>query len=198
MTAAREQLLDSARYLFLKNSYSNISTRQIADRAKVNSAMIAYYFGSKSGLFREVIKSYVNNVLANLKAHVPHPDKTGLQEMFVYFYQQIPAELIRLMVRTLIYERSDMRQWLLENLIGNAFGIIDLMAEKIIAHNPGNPISPRVLRVSLQSQIIFPKLAEQLYSEIDGAPLDEDFYQQLAELMANSLTMQFHLPEQTL
>lgn len=191
----REQLLDSARYLFLQNTYGHISTRQIADRAKVNSAMIAYYFGSKSGLFREVIKSYVGKVLDNLKAHAPQPDQAGLQEMFKFFYQQIPPELIRLMVRTLIYERSEMRQWLLENLIGNAFGLIDAMAEQIIAHNPDSQIPVRVLRVSLQSQIIFPKLAQQLYQEIDGEPFDEEFYDQLASLMAGNLAATFHLPE---
>ena len=51
-----QRLLDAACDLFLDYDFSKVTTRQIAQRANVNSAMIKYYFKSKLGLFEEVIR----------------------------------------------------------------------------------------------------------------------------------------------
>jgi AcrR family transcriptional regulator len=53
---AREQLLDAAERLFAERGYNGVSTRQIAELAKVNLGSIPYYFGNKENLLKEVIK----------------------------------------------------------------------------------------------------------------------------------------------
>lgn len=50
----REKLLASAEQLFSELSFNGVSVRDIADRAGVNSALVAYYFGGKQGLLAEV------------------------------------------------------------------------------------------------------------------------------------------------
>ena len=59
---ARERLLQAGRHLFMRQEYHRVSIRRLAERAQVNSAMIAYYFGDKRGLFRAVLLSYVDPI----------------------------------------------------------------------------------------------------------------------------------------
>lgn len=51
---ARTRLVEAATALFVRKGFSGVSIREIADQAAANSALIAYYFGDKEGLFREV------------------------------------------------------------------------------------------------------------------------------------------------
>lgn len=50
----REAILDAAEERFAKHGYHGVTTREVAARAGVTTAMIHYYFGSKRDLFDEV------------------------------------------------------------------------------------------------------------------------------------------------
>ncbi|HEU0100358.1 MAG TPA: TetR family transcriptional regulator [Allosphingosinicella sp.] len=54
--ATRDALLASARRRFLEESYENVGLREIAGDAGVDVALVSRYFGSKEGLFREVVR----------------------------------------------------------------------------------------------------------------------------------------------
>lgn len=53
---AREKILDAAEELFASRGFDNTSVRQLALKAKVNVAMISYYFGSKEKLLETLIE----------------------------------------------------------------------------------------------------------------------------------------------
>lgn len=53
----RERILKEGRKLFAQASYETVGTREIADAASVNASLINRYFGSKKGLFNEIIMS---------------------------------------------------------------------------------------------------------------------------------------------
>lgn len=53
--ATRAAILDAAREIFTLRGYDGAGTREIAERAGVNAALISRYFGSKEGLFREAV-----------------------------------------------------------------------------------------------------------------------------------------------
>lgn len=52
----REKLLEVATELFAQKGYAAVSIRELAQKARANSAMISYYFGGKEGLYREVLE----------------------------------------------------------------------------------------------------------------------------------------------
>jgi AcrR family transcriptional regulator len=52
----RERLFEAAVTEFSERGYSGASVRQICQRAKANLAAIKYHFGSKDGLYREVLR----------------------------------------------------------------------------------------------------------------------------------------------
>ncbi len=49
----RHRLLEAARHQFSENTFSNVTLRGIAAEAGVDPGLISYYFGGKTGLFRE-------------------------------------------------------------------------------------------------------------------------------------------------
>jgi AcrR family transcriptional regulator len=53
--ASREALLGAARALFDERGYDRATTREIGERAGVDPALIARYFGSKEGLYLATI-----------------------------------------------------------------------------------------------------------------------------------------------
>ena len=53
--ATRTALLAGARRLFTRSGYDHVGVREIAATADVNAALVNRYFGSKLGLFTEVV-----------------------------------------------------------------------------------------------------------------------------------------------
>ena len=53
-SGTREKILAQATEVFLERGYRSATIRMIAGRAKVNSALINYYFGDKKNLYLQV------------------------------------------------------------------------------------------------------------------------------------------------
>lgn len=53
--ATRSAIVDAAKRVFTEKGFDQAGTRDIADRAGVNIALINRYFGSKEGLFNEAV-----------------------------------------------------------------------------------------------------------------------------------------------
>lgn len=188
----RTAILQAARYLFLKNTYANISIRRIAEKAGVNSAMIAYYFGSKSGLFREMIKSYLEENLERGMASLDPIDQMALEDFLLNFYRSVPPELVHLVIRTMLFERSEMRDWLLDTLMKPAFDTATKIASRVIDHQ-GKPVEPLILRTVLQSLLLAPKLLQPLLQELNPETIDAEFYDRLAAFNAELIGRYFDL-----
>lgn len=57
----RSRILEAATKLFAELGYEGASTRQIAKEAGANMAMINYYFGSKEGVFMEIMTEKIQS-----------------------------------------------------------------------------------------------------------------------------------------
>jgi AcrR family transcriptional regulator len=59
---SRVKLIDTATRLFAEKGFAEVSIRELAKEADVNSALIAYYFGGKEGLYQAVIEDYLQRI----------------------------------------------------------------------------------------------------------------------------------------
>src|SRR5690348_165412 len=64
----RERLLRTAERLFAERGFRKITVREICRSAKANVAAVNYHFGSKLGLYREVLQGAVDAVQATTEA----------------------------------------------------------------------------------------------------------------------------------
>ncbi|QNS02335.1 TetR/AcrR family transcriptional regulator [Streptomyces xanthii] len=60
----RESIVSAARALFLERGYKRTTVRAVGAAAGVDPALIAYHFGSKKGLFADVMQFQCANALA--------------------------------------------------------------------------------------------------------------------------------------
>ncbi|MCX6290452.1 MAG: TetR family transcriptional regulator [Bacteroidetes bacterium] len=52
----KEQILEAAEALFAEHGFEGTSVRKLAKKARINVAMVSYYFGSKEKLFKALVE----------------------------------------------------------------------------------------------------------------------------------------------
>src|SRR4051794_2520984 len=71
--ATQKRILDAARKEFAAKGIAGARVDEIAARARTNKRMIYYYFGSKEGLFREILRRKLADSTNRLRAPVERP-----------------------------------------------------------------------------------------------------------------------------
>lgn len=77
----QSHILDVAQKLFAEKGFSATSIRDIATTAKVNLAMISYYFGSKEKMFLAIFKRHATHVKIELENLLEDKSLTPPQKM---------------------------------------------------------------------------------------------------------------------
>nr|WP_321513897.1 TetR family transcriptional regulator [uncultured Pseudodesulfovibrio sp.] len=82
--STKEHILKTAARLFAMRTFDTVGIRDIAREADVNSAMVSYYFGSKTGLLREIFSRFKDQFMSEAKRCMDmSPDTHSLIENFV-------------------------------------------------------------------------------------------------------------------
>ena len=63
-TESRERILLAAISLFARHGFAETGMRELAAEAEVNISMVGYFFGSKKGLLKEILDSFLSGYLA--------------------------------------------------------------------------------------------------------------------------------------
>jgi AcrR family transcriptional regulator len=83
--SSKEKLLKAAETLFATNGFKEVSVREIAAHANVNSALVGYYFGGKQALFNEVYQAHAiplsNERMKQLSAITQNGRKPSVEEI---------------------------------------------------------------------------------------------------------------------
>jgi AcrR family transcriptional regulator len=56
--ATKLRILEAAQYLFSRRGYAETGVREICTMAEINQALVTRYFGSKLGLFEQVLEAF--------------------------------------------------------------------------------------------------------------------------------------------
>lgn len=138
---ARERILNAATALFTRHGFSATRTRKIADRARVNEALVFYYFTGKQKLYWAVLekKMLSTNYVQLLQARLAsgRPDR----ELFTELVQaQIRANqskdgLIRLLLFTGLADHEPFRSLTAQfykKHLSRAYGVLaDFIRQRI-------------------------------------------------------------------
>ncbi|WP_099467381.1 TetR/AcrR family transcriptional regulator [Konateibacter massiliensis] len=64
----RETILEEALDLFYTKGYDSVGVQEIAENAGITKPTLYYYFGSKTGLLKEILESYGGEFIREMKA----------------------------------------------------------------------------------------------------------------------------------
>jgi AcrR family transcriptional regulator len=86
MKDTKQLILESAQELFAENGFDATSTREIAQKAGVNIAMLSYYFNSKLNLLKEIIDSKMVESWDVSKIDFEHIDHWAMIDQIIDTY----------------------------------------------------------------------------------------------------------------
>ncbi|CAM4188223.1 transcriptional regulator, TetR family [Pedobacter westerhofensis] len=170
----RSSILAAAEVLFSELGYEGTSTRQIAKESGANMSMINYYFGSKEGVFLEIM----NRRMENFKAELTIIDEykiSPMEKLFMVvegYAQRILANCSfhKMMHRELsLAQRPEMYNKVKAAMTGNLM-VIERIIHQGIADGSFRPIDIRMLMASLMGTITY--VATMPSKITDGSVLD--------------------------
>jgi len=179
----RERLLDAAKACFLADDYHAVSTRRIADLAQANVSMIRYYFGSKEGLYEEMICHTLGPMLDALDGEMLTTLEGFTEYMRLYYRTMLATpEFPKLILKVLALHHGPGRRFIQQLLErGRTRGAKKIDALKQSGLAPAD-IDPDVLRLSFVSLAMTPMLLKDIFEEQMEKPMDAAFLDRLARM----------------
>ncbi|MCB1649156.1 MAG: TetR/AcrR family transcriptional regulator [Pseudomonadales bacterium] len=181
-TGVRERLLQAALNCFLQDDYHQVSTRQIAAEAQVNVSMIRYYFGSKHGLYEEMLREQLNPMLEVLDGPLLSGTE-GFSAYFRLYYDTMLArpEFPRLILKVLALNHAPGRRFIQQLLergrLRGARRVEDLKRSGKLASD----VDADILRLAFVSLAMTPMLLKSIFEEQMEIAMDEAFLARLAQ-----------------
>jgi AcrR family transcriptional regulator len=158
---SEEKIKEAARKVFMRKGYAATRTRDIAEEAGINLALLNYYFRSKERLFEEIMQEKVQKLLGSLTP-IMNDDSTSLNEKIdsiVSSYLDVLAANPDLPVFVLNELRRNNLSMLqnahLDKLVAQSSFIKQLREKR-------SDVNPVHFLISILSMIIFPFVARPM------------------------------------
>lgn len=184
----RGRLVKAALECFLADDYHRVTTRRIAERAGANVSMIRYYFGSKEGLYEEMIRETLAPLLDVLDGPMLASTE-GFAAFLDLYYRSMSAhpEFPKLILKVLALRHGPGRRFIQQLLErGRTHG-----ARKVAELKRGGQIAAGVdadvLRLSFVSLAMTPMLLKEIFEEQMERPMDARFLEELARFNGHLL-----------
>jgi AcrR family transcriptional regulator len=178
----RSRLIKAALDCFLADDYHNVTTRRIAKCAGANVSMIRYYFGSKEGLYEEMIRETLSPLLDVLDGPLLS-STAGFAEFLGLYYRTMSArpEFPKLILKVLALRHGPGRRFIQQLLergrTRGASKVADMKAHGQMAAG----VDPDILRLAFVSLAMTPMLLKDIFEEQMEHPMDDVFLESLAK-----------------
>lgn len=185
---AKSTILRQARALFGERGFDGTTLRELAARAEVNVAMIAYYFGDKEGLYLACIADLTQDRMTLLKQILGTP--TSKEDFSVKFRVCLltlssamasESSLVQLILRELQNKRG--QGGISDAVLRATLPLYDLIRGFLSEAIENKIISQRLnadlLTVQVMSMLVHPHTVEALMEKALGYTLRDPEYQKL-------------------
>lgn len=170
---ARDRLLKAGAFIFASEGYGGASVRRICEIAGTSSNMIHHYFGSKQGLYDEILAGFTENVLNVPMRIISEPARS--RENLVSRLEIFIAETLE----ALIAHQELFRLVIREQVIFDFFGTYDKQLVQFIEAAKKTGLVRAELDTEMLTGLILDRLGNQiLYAswikETSGANIETD------------------------
>ncbi len=175
---AEDKILDAARIVFTRKGYAATRTRDIAEEAGINLALLNYYFRSKENLFQIIMLEKMTSLFGHV---VPVLNNTGLS--LDDKLRHVANSYIELLL-----QNPDLPIFVLSEMRNNPKGFVNkFQVSKILkeAHfvqqlkEKRPDVNPIQILLSLLGMLLFPFIAMPVFTA--GGMLDEKQFLALME-----------------
>lgn len=183
--STRERLLDRARELFAQHGYTGVTLRRLAEVARVNPALIHYYFGDKEALYEHAVGATIEPLLKSVEGELgaPGAGSPAIGRIVRQHMRLIAANpwLPPLIMREVLLEDGRLRARFIKGFAGRGAGLLQALIEREQAEGRfRKDLDPTLATMSLLAQTVFPFLAYPMTSQIFGVTRDPEFIERYA------------------
>ncbi|HKE43586.1 MAG TPA: TetR/AcrR family transcriptional regulator [Steroidobacteraceae bacterium] len=178
----REALLEAARTLFLRHGFRAVSSRQIAAAARVNPAMIHYYFDGKDGLYRAMLETAIAPVITRLMAMLGQQEGVDIDALARAYMRVLAANpwIPGLIVREVLSPDGSFRQVFIRDFAGRFAPLLrTVIGREIDAGHLRGDLDASLTCVSLLSLALFPFISLPITTRVLGIETNESGVERL-------------------
>jgi len=184
----KERILQAAIRLFARYGYGGTGLRTLATEARVNLAMINYYYGSKGKLLEAVLDTAFRHsrvVIKDAIAAAGTPEEVARRAIrgFVQFGREQP-DLIRIVLTELPYDLPDIAEYKAERIRRNLQLVVGTVLPAAQRLAP-RPLDPAVIGPAIVGVTSFHFLMRPVIERVFGTEFDDAFYEQFADRVAD-------------
>jgi AcrR family transcriptional regulator len=182
---ARARIVKSAEQLFAARGYSGAAIRDIARSARVNSAMIHYYFGNKEGLYHTILESAALEVRQKLLSEISTAN--SIDENLSQFVRAYAAyifshpDLARILHRELLAGGPHLKEIAQQTFVAN-YAIARNWMRRGVRRKELRTIDIDLAPISLIGMILIFQIAQPIISVALGRErYDGEFVERIAD-----------------
>lgn len=167
-----EKIKSAARELFLKHGFNGVKTRDIAETAGINLALLNYYFRSKEKLFEIILLEKMQNFMKIILQEI-NDEKSSMEdklERICNHYFSILSSQPELPIFVLHHFYSNPDSPILESMKKNRINesVLFKQIHKHRINKKLNEINPFHFFINLMSLTIFPFAASPILKNMSG------------------------------
>jgi len=186
----KQEILEAAIGLFARKGFSATGVREIAQQAKVNIAMISYYFGSKRGILEAALDIFFQRYLEvaeqSLAGDDPPEQKMRRFIRSIVSFARNNNDLVRIAFTELPFDMPEIAAFKAER----GRKIAALFQNKLLSAMEGRlprPIRLEIVGPAFTGMLVSHFLHRPVLEGIFRTSFDEEFYEQYAEEIADLL-----------
>jgi len=166
---------------------------RIAQKAKINKAMIYYHFKSKEDLYESILKEFYQEIFPRITGQIPKDKGAEAQleaivSLFIDFISRVDQDVIRMMLRELSSGGKYFKKLMLPNVIIPMKGFVQELFTAGIQSGAFKKIVPHLTFIQMLGSIVFTNAIHITLSDTDFGKtiFNEDFFE---EYKKNLLTV---------
>jgi AcrR family transcriptional regulator len=186
----KQDILAAAIGLFARKGFSATGVREIAQQARVNIAMISYYFGSKRGVLEAALDIFFQRYLEvaeqDLAGDDPPEHKMRRFIRSIVIFSRNNNDLVRIAFTELPFDMPEIAAFKAER----GRKIAALFQNKLLSAMEGRlprPIRLEIVGPALTGMLVSHFLLRPVLEGVFNTPFNETFYEQYAEEIADLL-----------
>lgn len=182
--STEEKIKKSAQREFAQYGFEGARVDRIAQKARVNKAMIYYHFRSKENLYEVLLSRVYNAIFPRIIENIP--EEMGPQEKleliissFIDFIRELDEDFIRMMLRELSSGGKYFKKLMLPKVIIPMIGAIDELFKEGVSQGLFKRIVPHYTFIQTLGSIIFTNAIRIVLSdtELGKSIFKEDFFE---------------------
>ncbi|MCH1627580.1 forespore capture DNA-binding protein RefZ [Fredinandcohnia quinoae] len=167
----KQNIKNSAAFLFNTKGFAGTSVREIANRAKTNVSNISYYFENKAGLLEHLVSTYFESYIAIIEQAYIELDSRSARECLILVirgimnYQKENRHLTRFVLREITLDSTLIREIMTTYMTKEKY-YLQAIFEKGIHQQEFNSIPIPYTIMQLKGMLSMPYLYPQYMAEV--------------------------------